>query len=63
MVDSDLRHEEQVAAHTKTSGCLADIYELVFGSNGREAAEQVLAARRRQEAGLVLAAPGDRSVG
>jgi phenylpyruvate tautomerase PptA (4-oxalocrotonate tautomerase family) len=46
---------------------LADIYELVWpprpGLDGqpRETAEQVLAARRRQEAERLLAAAGDRS--
>jgi len=40
---------------------LPDIAELVLGGKGREAVEQVLAARRRQEAELLLAA-GERAV-
>jgi hypothetical protein len=35
-----------------------DIYEQVVGEKGREAAEQVHAARRRHEAELLLAAAG-----
>ena len=41
---------------------LPDIYEVVVGAKGREAAEQVLAERRRQEAELLLAAAGERAV-
>jgi phenylpyruvate tautomerase PptA (4-oxalocrotonate tautomerase family) len=41
---------------------LPDIYEHVVGEKGREAAEQVLAARRLQEAELLLAAAGERAV-
>jgi phenylpyruvate tautomerase PptA (4-oxalocrotonate tautomerase family) len=40
---------------------LPDIYELVFGSETRDAADEVLAARRRQEAELLLAAAGERA--
>ncbi len=39
---------------------LPDIYEI--GGEGRQAAEQVLAERRRQEAELLLAAAGERAV-
>ncbi len=39
---------------------LPDIYEIA--GEGREAAEQVLAERRRQEAELILAAAGERAV-
>jgi hypothetical protein len=35
---------------------------MVLGGEFREAAEQVLAARRRQEAELLLAADGERAV-
>jgi hypothetical protein len=35
---------------------------MVLGGEFREAAEQVLAARRRQEAELLLAAAGERAV-
>lgn len=41
---------------------LPDIYQFVFGGDGREAAEQVLAARRQEEAELLLAAAGVRGV-
>jgi phenylpyruvate tautomerase PptA (4-oxalocrotonate tautomerase family) len=41
---------------------LPDIYEHVVGEKGREAAEQVLAARRLQEAELLLAAASERAV-
>ncbi len=40
---------------------LPDIYKIVLGREGREAAEQVLAERRRQEAELVLAAVGEQA--
>jgi phenylpyruvate tautomerase PptA (4-oxalocrotonate tautomerase family) len=38
---------------------LPDLYELVLGGQGREAAEEVLAERRRQEAERLLAAAGE----
>lgn len=41
---------------------LPDIYEAVVGAKGREAAEQVLAERRRQDAEQLLAAAGERAV-
>jgi phenylpyruvate tautomerase PptA (4-oxalocrotonate tautomerase family) len=41
---------------------LPDIYEHVVGPKGRDAAEQVLADRRRQEAELVLSAAGQEAV-
>lgn len=41
---------------------LPDIYEAVVGPKGREAAEQVLAERRRQEAELLLAASRERAL-
>jgi phenylpyruvate tautomerase PptA (4-oxalocrotonate tautomerase family) len=41
---------------------LPDIYEHVVGEKGRDAAEQVLAERRRQEAELVLGAAGQEAV-
>jgi phenylpyruvate tautomerase PptA (4-oxalocrotonate tautomerase family) len=37
---------------------LPDVYEEVIGNKGRDLAEQVLAARRQQEAETVLNAPG-----
>jgi hypothetical protein len=40
---------------------LPDIAEHVLGGEGREAAERVVAARRRQEAELLLAATGERA--
>jgi len=41
---------------------LPDIHEIVFGGESRGPAEQVLAARQRQEAELILAAAGVRAV-
>jgi phenylpyruvate tautomerase PptA (4-oxalocrotonate tautomerase family) len=41
---------------------LPDIYEVVVGDKGREAAQEVLAARRRQEAEQLLTAAGERAV-
>jgi len=41
---------------------ITDIAQIVFGDRGPEAAEQVLAARRRQQAELLLAAAGERVI-
>lgn len=41
---------------------LPDIYEFILGVEGREAAEQVLATRRRQETELLLATGGERAI-
>jgi len=41
---------------------ITDIAQIVFGDKGPELAEQVLAARRRQEAEQLLAAARERAV-